>query len=173
VDYPKTGRDIVLLRLTGDSSATTLPLVNTSANEIQPRVSPDGRWLAYVSDETGQLEVYVRPFPGAGGRIQISSGGGSEPAWSVDGKRLFYRAGGRFMAATLAVAPTLDVVSRIEMFEDRYKSGLFRSRFDVHPDGKHFVVLQPAAQSQEVVVVLDWATELRSRLAGNPSASRP
>jgi eukaryotic-like serine/threonine-protein kinase len=166
VDYPKTGRDIVLLPLTGDSSAPAmLPLANTAANEIQPRVSPDGRWLAYVSDETGQLEVYVRPFPRAGGRIQISSGGGSEPAWSVDGKRLFYRGGGHFMAATLAVSPTPNVVSREEMFEDRYKSGLFRSRFDVHPDGKHFVMLQPAAQSQEVVVVVDWATELRSRMS--------
>jgi Tol biopolymer transport system component len=173
-DYPKTGRDIVLLSLTGDSStATMLPLANTAANEIQPRVSPDGRWLAYVSDETGQLEVYVRPFPGAGGRIQISSGGGSEPAWSVDGKRLFYRAGGHFMAATLAVSPSLNVVSREEMFEDRYKSGLFRSRFDVHPNGKHFVMLQPAAQSQDVVVVVDWATELGSRLIVSASASRP
>jgi serine/threonine protein kinase/Tol biopolymer transport system component len=172
VDYPKTGRDIVLLSLTGDSSAPLFPLANTAANEIQPRVSPDGRWLAYVSDETGQLEVYVRPFPGAGGRIQISSGGGSEPAWSVDGRRLFYRAGGHFIAATLATSPRLDVISREDLFDDRFKAGLFRSRFDVHPDGKHFVVLRPAAQSQQVVVVLDWATELRSRLGVNSSTSR-
>ena len=165
VEGSRSARDLVLLPLTGDTSAhTTTPLVATSANEIQPRVSSDGRWLAYASDETGDLEVYVRPFPRAGGRVQVSSGGGSEPVWSVDGKRLFYRTGAALIAATLAYSPGLEVVSREQLFDDRYKRGLFRSRFDVHPDGKRFVMLQPASQSQEVVVVLDWVTELRSRM---------
>jgi Tol biopolymer transport system component len=166
VDDPKTGRDIVMLTMKGDSSAgTTVPLVNGPANEIHPRVSPDGRWLAYASDETGQLEVYLRPFPGAGGRIQVSSGGGAEPGWSVDGKRLFYRSGGYFMAATIRTLPTPAVLSREQLFEDRYKTGLFHARFDVDPDGKHLVVLRPATQSQEMIVVVDWGTELRSRIA--------
>ena len=174
VDDARTARDIVLLPLTGDPARrTTIPLAATSANEVQARVSPNGRWLAYVSDETGEVEVYVRPFARSGGRVQISSGGGSEPVWSVDGKQLFYRAGGRFMAARLAASPQLDVISREELFEDRFKPGLFRSRFDMHPNGKHFVVLQPPEQLQEVVVVLDWITELRSRMSANTSASRP
>jgi hypothetical protein len=97
----------------------------------------------------------------------------AEPAWSVDGWRLFYRAGGRFIAARVAASPALDVVSRKELFEDHYRAGLFRSRFDVHPDGKHFIVLQPSAESPEVVVAVNWATDLRSRLMVSPSASRP
>ena len=91
--------------------------------------------------------------------------------WSTDGRRLFYRSGGHFLAATIASSPSLGVVSREELFDDRYKTGLFRSRYDVLPDGKRFVVLRPAVESHEVVVVLNWLTELRSRLqAGRVAA---
>jgi serine/threonine-protein kinase len=170
VDNPATGRDILLLPLAGDSAAgPATPLVRTPFNELQPRVSPDGRRLAYVSDETGGLEVYVRPFPGPGGRVQVSAGGGSEPAWSRDG-RLFYRDGTHFISATLAPGPRAAVVARQELFEDRFRTGLFRPQYDVHPDGQRFAVLRP--MDEAVVVVLDWADEVRARVTARAAAVR-
>jgi dipeptidyl aminopeptidase/acylaminoacyl peptidase len=174
VDDPRTGRDILLLPLKGDSAArATVPLVASPANELQPRVSPDGHWLAYVSDESGAVEVYLRPFPGPGGRVQVSSGGGTEPVWSVDGKRLFYRDGSRFVAASLTTSPGIAVAGRQELFEDRYKTGLFRARYDVHPDGKRFVVLRPPAESEQIIVTLNWLADLRARLSAREPAKSP
>jgi hypothetical protein len=105
--------------------------------------------------------------------VQVSSGGGSDPVWSVDGKRLFYRAVGRFMAATLTTAPGIAVSGRHELFEDRFKTGLFRARYDVLPDGKRFVVLLPPAESEQVIITLNWLAETRSRLAGQKPWESP
>src|SRR5438105_5056575 len=88
VDTPDRRRDIWWVSLGGDS--TPHPIAATAAEELMPRLSPDGRWLAYASDESGRSEVYVRPFPGPGGRAQISAAGGAEPVWSPDGARLLY-----------------------------------------------------------------------------------
>ena len=93
------GADVLYRSVSGD---TTQHVVSNSASiETMPRLSPDGRWVAFITDESGRNEVVVQPFPGPGGRVQISSGGGSEPVWSRDGKRLFYRGDGHLMAATL------------------------------------------------------------------------
>ena len=171
--------DLWLLRLSGGGSdtrdtreRTATPLLQTSFDELAPRVSPTGRWLAYVSNETGQFEVYVRAFPGPGGRVQVSSDGGTEPAWAPDGRRLYYRSGGRFLAATLATAPALAVTRRDTLFEDRSAADIYHAEYDVLPDGKHFVVLRPAAESPEIVVVLNWLTELRARMNASGERSR-
>jgi eukaryotic-like serine/threonine-protein kinase len=145
------------------------PLLRTPFDELTPRVSPDGRWLAYISNETGQYEVYVRALAGPAQRIQVSSGGGSEPVWGPDGRRLFYRAGGRFIAAQIATSPGLAVATREPLFEDRYRMFEFHQQYDVHPDGRRFLVLQPAGPDQEIVVVVNWIQELRARTgAGTP-----
>ena len=92
---PTTGNDIWVLRL-GDRKAQ--PFLRTPFSETAPRFSPDGRWLAYVSDESGRYEIYVQPYPGPGGKWQISTEGGTEPVWNPNGRELFYRSGNKMMA---------------------------------------------------------------------------
>jgi Tol biopolymer transport system component len=82
------------------------PFLRTPFIEGNPRFSPDGNWLAYVSDEAGRSEVYVQPFPGTGGKRQVSTEGGSEPAWNPNGKELFYRSGDAMMAVDVTTKPT-------------------------------------------------------------------
>ena len=93
---PGTSFDIMTLPIEGDEKSgwkpgEPKPFVNSAFNEEAPAFSPDGRWLAYQSDESGNFEVYVRPFPGPGGKWQVSTGGGLDPKWSRNGKELFYR----------------------------------------------------------------------------------
>ncbi len=87
--YDETGIDIWQLPLDGDR--TPRPLLQTRFDEFHPVISPDGRWLAYTSDESGQWEIYIRPFLDSGAAIQVSNNGGLEPLWSHDGRELFYR----------------------------------------------------------------------------------
>ena len=99
---PTTGQDIWVLRL-GDRKAQ--PFLRTPFNEAAPRFSPDGRWLAYISDESGRYEIYVQPYPGPGGKWQISTEGGTEPVWNRNGRELFYRSGDKMMAVDIATQP--------------------------------------------------------------------
>ena len=127
------------------------------------RLSPDGRWLAYAASQAGVREVYVQPFPGPGGRVQISSGGGAEPVWAPDGPTLFYRAGRSLVAATLATSPELAVRRRDTLFVmDAPPAGPVAS-YDVTPDGQQFVFPQFAGVASAPVVVLGWADRLRER----------
>ena len=167
------GSDVWTLPLdrAGSGSERRLePLLSSEFVEAMPRVSADGRWLAFVSDETGQFEVYVRPFLQSGGSVQVSSNRGAEPMWTRDG-RLIYRDETRFVEATLraaaaqrgATSPSIE--RRRVMFEGGYLSALpilAPPQFDVHPDGR-LVVVRPIADDREVVVVLNWFEELRSR----------
>jgi len=99
---PTTQRDIWVLRM-GDRKVQ--PFLRTGFNESVPQFSPDGRWLAYISDESGRFEIYVQPYPGPGGKWQISTEGGTEPVWNRNGRELFYRSGGRMMAVDIATQP--------------------------------------------------------------------
>ena len=120
------------------------------------RFSPDGRWVAYNSDESGRMEVYVRPFAGGGGRVQISVAGGQRAIWSHDGKQLYYWEGNRLISATLAFGPGPTVVSRTPLF-----SGRFETDFDVSADGSRFLMIQSQPTGLELIVVPNWRTELR------------
>ncbi len=82
-----------------------MPLLTGIDDDKQPRVSPDSKWLAYVSDQSGREEVYVRPLTGGGARVSVSTGGGGEPLWAPDGTRLYYRVGARLMAAASSPHP--------------------------------------------------------------------
>ena len=127
-----------------------------TATETGGRFSPDGRSLAYASDETGRMEVYVRPFPEDGGRVQITAGGGRRPIWAPDGKRIYYRDGTKVMAATLARDPLFRVVTREALFDGRYEAD-----FDISKDGARFLMIQSASAGTDLVVVPNWRTELR------------
>ena len=96
------GQDISALRLT---DRKTQPFLRTPFYEVAPRFSPDGRWVAYLSDESGRPEVYVQPYPGPGGKSQISTDGGTEPVWNPNGRELFYRSGNKMMAVTITTKP--------------------------------------------------------------------
>src|SRR5574341_1469887 len=95
-------------------------------------LSPDGRWLAYVSSESGRTEVYVRPFPGLGGKWQISTEGGSFPVWARSGKELFYRYRDKMMAVNIMMQPSFVAGTPRLLFEAKYVPG----PFDVGPDGR-------------------------------------
>jgi WD40 repeat protein len=158
-----TARDLWLLPLQGERRAKLL--VHSPADERCPTISPDSRWLAYESNENGRVEVYVRPAGVEGGRVQISSGGGVEPRWSPDGKRLIYRGSEAFRAATLAAAGTeIRVTGRDSLFADTFhRFEAARQSYDISRDGR-FVVLRDANTAPTLVVIENWATELRARM---------
>jgi serine/threonine-protein kinase len=140
-----------------DSTRARQPVAATpSATEVYGRFSPDGRWVAYLSDESGRAEAYVRPFPPTGGRVQISVGGALRPIWSADGREIFYWEGSRLISATLARDPSLRVVSRRPLFE-----GTFDVDFDVSNDGRRFLVIERETSGLGVTVIPDWRTELK------------
>ena len=102
---PKTRGDIWYLSTVGEGASTPEKFLATAANESQPQLSRDGRWLAYVSDESGQDEVYVRQFPSGPGFAKVSSHGGTEPRWKHDGSELYFREGGGLTISTLMAVP--------------------------------------------------------------------
>jgi serine/threonine-protein kinase len=160
--------DLVGKRTRGDT--TPVPLVATEFTELHPAVSPDGRWLAYASNESGANEVYVRPFPGtAVGRWQVSNGGGEQPRWSASGRELFYLDGrDRLVVAGIRTAPSFEVTGLEPLFDlgslvlDR-----FHQSYDVLPGGG-FVFLRPrrstaAAAADPLVLADHWLAEVRAR----------
>jgi hypothetical protein len=139
-------------------------LGNTFHN-YDPSLSPDGRWMAYMSDESGRFEVYVRPYPGPGGRWQVSLDGGSEPVWSPTGREIFYRNGDRMMTATVRTVGAFEVGARTMLFEGAYHTLPTQiTNYDVTRDGRTFVMLQPVqGTAQTVFVTLNWFDQMRRR----------
>jgi len=171
---PSTQRDIWVLRMSGPSPGSgqvrkTQPFLRTPFNEGAPRFSPDGRWLAYASDESGRLEIYVQPYPGPGGKWQISTEGGNEPAWNPNGRELFYRSGDKMMAVEIATQPSFAAGKPRMLFEGQYQltPGAFPN-YDVSPDGQSFLMLKPSEQAQaaptQINVVLNWFEELKQKV---------
>jgi len=130
-------------------------------------LSPDGRWLAYDSDESGRSEIYVRPFPRLDDKWKISTDGGNEPLWSRDGKELFYRIADKMMAVSVAPGTVFAVAVPKMVFDGRYQfSGTGVSAYDVSLDGRRFLIVQPAADAQpatQIHIVLNWFSELQQR----------
>jgi Tol biopolymer transport system component len=163
---PATGYDIWILRL---SDRKELPFVKTPFNESVPRFSHDGRWLVYVSNESGRYEVYVQPYPGPGGKWQISTDGGTEPAWNPHGRELFYRSGNRLMAVDITTQPGFAAGKPRMLFEGQYRpTPLTNPNYDVSPDGQRFLMVKPGEQEQEaptqINVVLNWFEELNQKV---------
>jgi len=161
-----TGQNIWILRM---NDRKALPFHRTGTNENEPRFSPDGRWLAYISDESGRVEVYVQPYPGPGGKWQISTEGGTEPVWNPNGRELFYRNGDKMMAVDILTQPGFTASTPRMLFEGRYEQPpVPLHNFDVSPDGQRFLMLKPVEQAQaaptQINVVLNWFEELKRRV---------
>ena len=143
-----------------DSLQALRPFVTTPASELMPRVSPDGRLLAYSSNKSGRMEVYLRPIPGPGPEVPVSIGGGIEPVWSSDGASLFYRGPSRMMVATVAERPAPTVTKRDSLFIDGWDRSGSHGAYDVFPDGKRFVMTRAATaggeRSRPLFVVVNW-----------------
>jgi serine/threonine-protein kinase len=173
-DFSGDDPDVGFLDVGSDSLVT---LFATDFVEFAPTVSPDGRWLAYTSNITGQFEVFVRPFPDVmSGRTQVSNGGGTEPVWAKDGGELFYRSEGGFLvAAAYRTDSTFVVESRTDLFE--YGESQFIARvpgrsYDVDASGERFLVVRyrwvptegQEALHADMILVQNWFEELRQRL---------
>ncbi len=131
----------------------------TPANESHATLSPDGRWLAYVSDESGRRDVYLRPFPTGAGRWQVSAGGGVEPRWSRHGQELIYRSADLFLAVAVETRPGVTVGRPDTLFRGQYALNAVRTSYDVSADGNELVI----------VGAIDGARQLTVRL--NPLAA--
>jgi serine/threonine-protein kinase len=158
-----TGR--IPLRSDGGTDVKPEPLVATRADEYSSSLSPDGRFVAYQSDEGGQPEVYVRELAASAGRWQVSNAGGEEPMWAADGRSIFYRIEGRLMRVTVDTRTTFAAGLPQVLFD-----GIFNLRSDTgisyqpHPDGTRFIMLRPAesASSGNVRVITRWLEGLET-----------
>jgi Tol biopolymer transport system component len=142
--------------------------VKSPAREVFPALSPDGKFLAYSSDESGTYEVYVRPFPDvASARWQVSTAGGTAPLWSHSGKELFFRNNhGDLVAADISTAPTFTVTSQKSLFSlAPFAFAGPVQEYAVAPDDKHFLMLREtmAGESGLLVVSEHWFEELKAR----------
>jgi len=173
---PDTSWDILTLPIEGNEKSgwkpgEPKPFVNTPAFELAPAFSPDGRWLAYASNETGNYEVYVRPFPGPGDKWQISTGGGTFPKWSRNGKELFYRTpDGKIMVTAYTDTPDSFHADKPQLWSPGQFTILEGNlSFDLHPDGKRFAVLKAPTTGDtspvnKVSFIFNFFDELRSKV---------
>jgi len=162
---PATASDIWVLRL---SDRSTQPFLRTPAGEGGAQFSPDGHWMAYSSNESGRNEVYVQPYPGPGGKWQISADGGAEPLWNPNGRELFYRNGRKMMAVDVVTQPTFAPAKPRMLFEGSYRpTNVALPYYAVTRDAQRFLMVkandagQPATQ---INVVVNWFEELKRRV---------
>jgi Tol biopolymer transport system component len=147
----------------------------TTFTEEAPTLSPDGHWLAYVSDESGRSEVYVQRFPDGGGKWPVSNDGGTEPRWSPDGREIYYRAGANMMAASVDTRDGFGTARPVSLFNAEWipslrLTGMLPGNYDMHPKSGEFVVIRrdsAARGANELRVIANWREELK------PNATRP
>jgi Tol biopolymer transport system component/tRNA A-37 threonylcarbamoyl transferase component Bud32 len=176
---PETSYDIMTLSVEGDEKSgwkpgEPKPFLNSRFTEVTPAFSPDGRWLAYASAESGFPEVYVRPFPGPGGKWQISNGGGVRPEWSRNGRELFYSTVGdtQVMVASYSASGDSFRADKPQLWSPGQFAATGNSaNFVLDPDGKRFAGFVDATSSgtTHIDIVLNWLEELKRRV---PTAQR-
>ncbi|MCX6545425.1 MAG: protein kinase [Acidobacteria bacterium] len=171
---PTPSFDVMALSLDGDRRPT--PILQTRASERYPEFSPDSRYLAYTSDESGRDEVYVQPYPGPGFRKQISTEGGYAPAWSRDARELFYamstgsnvRMTTRMMAVSITLTPSFEAGTPHKLFEGRYWMQVATRGYDVTADGRRFFLTQtkerPPLHVTQMILVQNWFEELKAKV---------
>jgi len=159
---PHMGYDIWTLT---PSDHKTQIFLQTKFNESAPQFSPDGRWLAYTSDESGRYEIYLVPYPGPGGKWQISSDGGREPLWNRNGRELFFRNGNKMMAAPIDTQHGFSAGTPKMLFQGQYVT-LANStpNYDVTADGQKFLMLKSTVQPAQINVVVNWFEELKQKV---------
>lgn len=166
---PNTTRDLWYLPLMGERKP--VPFLQTPSSEALPRISPDGRSVAYMSNESGQWEVYVKPFPRGEGKWQVSVKGGHHPRWSGRGNELFYLEGNTLMAVPVETQPGFKKGLPRPLFTGEQVGALLDIRatgnpmvwvYDVTADGQRFVVVRPVGESQaSIMVAQNWAGEFK------------
>jgi Tol biopolymer transport system component len=165
---PQTFQDIWMLP--ADRAQKPVAFVQTPFGEGAPAFSPDGRWVAYVSSESGRNEIHVRPYPGPGEKLTISTDGGNEPVWSPTGRELFYRNGDAMMSVSMSPGPTLTAGKPQRLFERPYEQTLaLWANYDVSADGQRFLMVKTIEQPEspaQINVVLNWFDELKRLAAG-------
>ncbi len=152
-----------VLPVTGSGEAKSFRALGTDANETARTLSPDGRWLAYASDETGRFEVYVQSFPG-GGKRQVSTGGGHYPRWRRDGRELFYYAGdGKLMVAPVRSGESFETGAAVSLFE--FRAGTLQNfrPYAVTGDGQRFLLnaVVDTEPNAPLTVVVNWAVGVK------------
>jgi eukaryotic-like serine/threonine-protein kinase len=171
---PQTSNDIMILPMDGDDASGWKPgkptvFLASPFQEQEAAFSPDGHWLAYQSNESGRFEIYVRPFPGPGGKWQISTAGGIFPTWSRNGKELFYRsADNKIMVASYKADGPAFQALKPQLWSDGqftdFNGGAQRN-FDLHPNGQGFAVLKasesPETKVDKVTFIFNFFDELR------------
>ncbi|MGH9852169.1 MAG: hypothetical protein ACREBD_20215, partial [Blastocatellia bacterium] len=159
---PKTKWDVWVLPMTGNDKPR--PVVQTQANEAAGTLSPDGRWLAYISDVSGRYEVYVQSFPEGGGKRQVSTGGGNHPRWRRDGRELFYyAANGKLMAAPVRSGESFEVGVAVSLFEFRTGANVVFAPYAVTGDGQRFLIsaVVETEPNAPLTVVVNWAAGVK------------
>ena len=176
----ETAGDVYVLDMVGERKPS--PFAQSKFDEGSPQFSPDGRWIAYCSNESGRNEIYVQNYPGPGPKIQLSVDGGSDPLWRRKGGELYYRNGDKMMAVTVATRPAFTAGRPKLLWEAHYNYGLnslcgapgpTSSNYDVSADGQRFLMIQEGerdAPATEIRVVLNWSEELK-RLMASTAAS--
>jgi serine/threonine-protein kinase len=162
---PKTSYDIYAVSLTGDH--TPKPVLVTQFDERRPALSPDGKWLAYQSNESGSFEVFVRPYPNVeGGRWQVSAGTGSSPLWGVNGQEIFYRQGQTIQRAPVKTTPTFALGAPARFLQTTLPPDGSGMAYSIVRDGSFLAMKPPAGQygSAEYKIVLNWIEDVRARV---------
>ena len=160
----KTLADVFIASLGGDRAPR--PYVQTPAAESGGVVSPDGRWLAYQSNESGRFEIYIQPFPGPGSKLQVSTNGGAQVRWGPNGKELFYTAlDARLMAVPIRLASnpqTAEPGSPTPLFATRVGGalqGIFMQQYDVSSDGRFLMNTITEEAASPITVILNWKAQ--------------
>jgi len=150
IQSPTTARDIWVLPMNGEKQPVAI--AQSAYEESEARFSPDGRWIAYTSNESGRFEVYVQPFPGPGSRTQISTGGGRWPQWRRDGKELFYSSSNRLMAQSVVVNGSRAEPGTAMTLFSMPGSSLYAAS----PDGQRFLINEITKPPSPITILLNW-----------------
>jgi serine/threonine protein kinase len=152
-----------------DGSGKIQPFLQATFNQSNAQFSPDGRWIVYMSNESGRDEVYVQPFPGPGGKWMISTGGGYYPLWARNGREIFFRSEDKVMSVPVEMQPIFKAGTPRELFRNAGFIGSYLGlgNYDVAPDGQHFLMIkekEAPASSKELGIILNWSDELKRRV---------
>jgi Tol biopolymer transport system component len=159
VSDPETNTDLWLMSVREPFDMK--PYKKTTAVERQGALSPDGRWMAYSSNDSGRTEIYVEPVPGPGGRRQISTDGGDQPRWVRNGREIIYRNGTKMMSVAVAMEPAFQAAKAVELFDRKFDTGAAVAGYDVSPDGQTFLMTRSEHENpMQIRVVMNWPASL-------------